>query len=166
MNKKENILFGYSCTPSCGAYEEDDGGFSIEIDYDGNVVYKTYLFDLIEKTKQAYHLSQETTDKIAQILNKNESIIEKLDNHLDNNSCDGDYNKFILSDKEITAWNISYTDIPLLTITNPKYCKEYFSNIKQENSVIKIFNSIAKELSSEGITLTLHNAVINLIENK
>lgn len=166
MDTKEKILFGYSCTPSCGIEEEDYGGFSFEIDYYGNIVYKTYLFDLIEKTKQTYLLSQETTDKIVQILNNNASIIEKLDNNLNNNSCDGNCNKFIFSDKVITAWNIVDMNILFLMITNPKYCKEYFNNIKQEKNIIKLFNSITKVLSSEHITLTLHNVVINLIKNK
>lgn len=160
MKRKNNILFGYSCTPSCGFYGVDDGGFSIEIDKKGMLVYKTYLFDSIEQTRTIINLSSNTTYRIRKILKKHADIIKKLNTHLDNASDDGVCNQFVFAGKEITAWNIEFTDEAVMAEENPNYYHEFAHNIKQENTVLQIFELVVNELINERIELNVEE--INL----
>lgn len=164
MKRQKHILFGYSCTPSCGFYGKDDGGFSIEVDTSGILVYKTYLFDFIEQTKRTIVLSSNTTNRIKNILKNNIKTIENFNKQLNNDSYDGSCNRFIFSGKEIISWNIQFTNIWfiwLLAIINLDYYKKHVNNIKQKNAVLHIFKLIANVLESEGIRLTLDKIVLH-----
>lgn len=155
MKESEKILFGYSCTPSCGFEGENDGGFSIELDINGILLYKTYLFDFIEQTRSTTQLSAKTVKGITDILERYTKIIARLSPNLNNGSCDGYCNQFIFSGKEIVSWNIQYTN-RLTAVANPVYYIEYGRNIKQENTVLSIFELITEKLKYEGITLALN----------
>ncbi len=166
MKRQDNILFGYSCTPSYGFYAEDDGGFSVEIDINGVVTYKTYFFDFIEQTRSTIKLSPNTIKRIRNILENHAETIENLNNQLNNGSYDGLCNRFIFSGKEIISWNIQFIHIWLAIIVNPDYYKKYVNEIKQENTVLYIFKLITKVLKHEGIKLTLDKAVFYSGKNK
>lgn len=153
MNK-DNILFGYSCTPACGFFK-DEGGFSIEIDKNGILIYKTYLFDFIEQTRTTIKLPLKTIYKVHEIMKKKAFIIQQLNTQLDNDSDDGVCNRFIFDGKEIVAWNIEFTNEAWTARKNPSYYQEFETNIKQENEVVKTFKLIAKVLKKNGIVLTL-----------
>ena len=82
MNNKENtysdILFGYMNTPSFGE-EGDDGGFSIAIYPNGQLIYKTYIFDEIEDTRWEIELDLETVKDISKVLSFYKQEINELD---------------------------------------------------------------------------------------
>lgn len=159
MNKKRDILFGYSCTPAWGLNGIDPGGFSIEIDRSGLIKYKTYIFDCIEQKERTAQLSLNTIQKINTILENNAAIIKKIKRYLDNGSCDGVCNQFNFAGKVITAYNISLSNEESLLKYNFEYYEVYVKNIKQENIVTSIFNIIVNELQdelkAEGIELDL-----------
>jgi len=140
MEKKTKILFGYSCTPTYGLTGVDDGGFSIEVDENGKCTYKTYWFPNQERTTETVVLSKVTVEKIKTFLKKNEKCIKRIDENLDNKSCDGEFNRFIFAGKEIQALNIE--------------------NAGQEKKVLQLFYSVAEELKGEGIMLSLREVKI------
>ena len=112
-NKRKNfseIMFGYMDTPSYGCFGEDDGGFSIAIYPDGRLVYKTYIFDEIEKTIREFKINSNSVERILEVLTTYEKEIYAFDDHIDNGSCDGDGNFFIFNGKRIITWNIEYSD--------------------------------------------------------
>lgn len=135
MEKKTKILFGYSCTPTYGLTGVDDGGFSIEVDENGKCTYKTYWFPNQGRTTETFDLPKITVEIIKTILKKNEKCIKRIDENLDNKSCDGEFNRFIFAGKEIQALNIE--------------------NAGQEKKVLQLFYSVAEELKEEGIVLSL-----------
>ena len=159
MEKETNVLFGYSCTPAWGLYGIDPGGFSIELDISGLVRYKTYIFDLILQRQRIVQLSPRTVEKINEILNNNRDNIKKIGKYLDNGSCDGVCNRFNFMGKVITGYNVSFSDEESLSKYNPEYYAARIKNIRQENAVSIIFNSIAiemqDELKAEGLELNL-----------
>lgn len=160
MKEPEHILFAYSCTPSCGFSKEDDGGFSVEINSNDILVYKTYLFDCIEQTRITMKLSPLTKKEIERILERNAKAIENLSSRLDNGSDDGCSNRFIFSGKEIVSWNIKFTNERLLAVIAPAYYQKYINSIRQENTVLHIFKLVSKNLKHEGVKLTLDNVVL------
>ncbi|MGG7175706.1 hypothetical protein ACQPV1_20755 [Clostridium neonatale] len=152
-----NIIFGYKTGPSCGFFDKDDGGFSVEVLSNGIIEYKTYLFDNKVKSKENYKINDKNLNKIKNILDTYSDEINSIPTNLDNGSCDGDINLFIFNDKEIIAWNIKYSDIKKVQKKNPDYYEEYHKNIKYENIVIDVFNDIVKVLKIVGIKLDLNS---------
>ena len=117
-------------TPSYGCIGKDDGGFSVAIYPDGKLIYKTYIFDEIEKTKREFKLDLKTVDRIEGVLAAYEQDIKNFDEDLDNGSCDGS--------------------------GNPEYYKAYLSVIRQENLLMEIFFRVSKILKTRGIDLRLY----------
>lgn len=160
MNNKENrnskVIFGYMIVPTCGWIGKDHGGFSIAVYPDGKLIYKTYIFDQIEKTKKEFELGSKIVERIVKVLALYELDIEKFDEYLNNGSCDGNGNYFIFNGKEISDRNIEYHDENKLKDSNPQYYKEYLPVIQQENLMVEIFSKIAKILKRQGISLTLN----------
>ncbi|MGN1343347.1 MAG: hypothetical protein ACI4U3_02125 [Traorella sp.] len=68
MVNENRKIFSYSFTPSYGFYEEDNGGFEIEINLDGNLIHTTYYYDHIEKSTTLYPLSSTTIEQINKII--------------------------------------------------------------------------------------------------
>ena len=167
MEKKDKdysgIIFGYMDTPSYGCFGEDDGGFSVSIYPDGRLIYKTYIFDEIEKTKTEIRLLDGIVDEIKAVLEENQNDIDGFDYHIDNCSCDGDGNFFIFNGKRIITWNIDYCDEDELKKINPDYYKEYLPVVKQQNKMIIIFAKISEILEKQGIDLKIYE--VNFSEN-
>lgn len=157
MHSKENILFGYSCTPSYGCFGMDDGGFSVEIHSDGSLWHKTYIFDMKEKTKSEHAISEKTIKKINEILNKNSAVIKNFFEHISNGSLDGSCNRFVFLGKEIISWNVDRCDEEEVKERNPQYYNKYISVIKQENLMLDIFEQIVAVLKTEGIDLKIYS---------
>lgn len=155
-NKYSEVIFGYMDTPSYGCIGKDDGGFSVAIYPDGKLIYKTYIFDEIEKTKREFKLDLKTVDRIAGVLAAYEQNIKNFDEDLDNGSCDGSGNIFIFNGKMIVTWNIDYYDEDELKKSNPEYYKAYLSVIRQENLLMEIFFRVSKILKTRGIDLRLY----------
>ena len=151
-----DILFGYSCIPSCGWVGKDDGGFSVKVYADGRMVHKTYIFDCIVKTETEYKISKDSFAAIEMLMEKYQTDIDAFDEHLDNGSCDGAGNFFILNGKQIITWNIDYTDEDELKKNNPSYYEKYLSVVKQENEILVLFSKVAEILKSNGVDLKLY----------
>ena len=79
LKETKKILFGYMQSPSYGEIAEDDGGFSIDVYKDGKVIYRTYIFDNIEKTTEVFYISKRAVKRIKNIINNNSRQINKLD---------------------------------------------------------------------------------------
>ena len=163
VNYESEILFGYMNTPSYGCFGEDDGGFSIDIYPDGKLIYKTYIFDMIEKTKRELKLDFESIENIVTVLSTYEKDIATFDEHIDNGSCDGNGNFFIFNGKRIITWNIEYFDEDEIKKLNPKYYEEYLPMIKQQNLMIEIFARVSEILKKQGINLRIYE--VNFNEN-
>lgn len=150
------IVFGYACTPSCGFFGKSDGGFSVDITNSGELIYKTYIFDHNEVSRKSYVFPKDAIDKIGQILLTKQEVISTIDSRLDNGSCDGACNRFVIDGKEIISWNISRTDVKELKKRNPSYYQEFKKNVMQENSVLDLFDSVTPILKECGFSLSLH----------
>ena len=159
--KFNNILFGYITVPSCGTFGEDDGGFSIDIYPDGKLIYKTYIFDKIEKNKIIYALSEETINAIKEILLTYSKDIYFFNEYTDNGSDDGDCNIFIFLGKRVISWNIDYYDENKLKENESKYYKKYINAIIQENIMLEIFEKISNILKIHGIILSIYQIVFS-----
>ena len=157
-DKKEykDILFGYLFIPSYGCLEEDDGGFSITVYTDGRLVYKTYIFDRIEKTKNEYKISLNSIMAIKTIIEEYQEDINSFEKSIDNGSCDGYGNFFIFAGKEFITWNIEYNDENELKENYLEYYKEYLPVVRQQNKILLIFFKITKILKKEGINLKIN----------
>lgn len=104
LKETKKILFGYMQSPSYGEIAEDDGGFSIDVYKDGNVIYRTYIFDNIEKTTEVFYISKRAVKRIKNIINNNSRQIKKLKYCI--NSDDGYIDEFIFKGKRIVALNV------------------------------------------------------------
>lgn len=158
-NKRKNyseISFGYMNSPSYGWFGEDDGGFSIAIYPDGKLVYKTYIFNEIEKTKKEFKIDSKSVESILKVLDTYEQDITAFDDHIDNGSCDGNENFFIFNGKRIITWNIKYSDEDEIKKLNPEYYEAYLPVIKQQNLIIEIFARVSEILETQGIDLRIY----------
>ena len=154
MGKKDeykNILFGYSLLPAYGWYGEDDGGFSIAVYTDGRFIYKTYIFDQIDQTETEYKLSSASVSALKALMAKHRKVIDAFDSHLSNGSRDGYGNFFVFNGKQVTTWNICYTN-PILSL----FRKEFRPVVKQENKILSIFYAASKVLKNDNIDLKLN----------
>lgn len=156
------VIFGYINSPSCGWEDYDDGGFSCVINSEGILEYKTYIFSNKEKSCKTYYISKNTVNHIEKIILKNQKIIDRIPENLDNGSCDGELNEFVFYNKRISALNIEHINANLIMILNFKYYVEYRKNIKNENDVMKIFNKICELLKEEDIFLSLNSFSVGL----
>lgn len=153
MGRKDDhrdVLFGYSNVPACGEEEKDDGGFSVAVYESGRLIYKTYIFDQIDKTEAEYKISDSSVSAIKALMKKHQKAIGAFDTHLDNGSRDGSGNFFVFNGLQIITWNIQYTN-PLFLI----FCKEYLPVARQENRILLLFFAVAKILKNDGIDLNL-----------
>ena len=89
-----------------------------------------------EREKTVCYLQQH----ISAFLKKNDKIIKRIDENLDNKSCDGEFNRFVFAGKEIQSLNIEEAG--------------------QEKKVLNLFYSVAEELKGEGIMLSLREVKI------
>ena len=69
-----------------------------------------------------------------------EKCVKRIDENLDNKSCDGEFNRFVFAGKEIQSLNIEEAG--------------------QEKKVLNLFYSVAEELKGEGIMLSLREVKI------
>lgn len=166
LKEIEKILFGYMQLPSYGEMAEDDGGFSIDVYEDGKVVYKTYIFDNIEKTMEVFYVSKEIISSIKKILEDNAQQIENLERNIDNGSCDGDMNEFIFKGKRVVVFNIEYSNEEFVKNQNINYYNKYLKEIRQQNFILDIFKRIQKVLNDGGIKLNLYNVLFDLCDGK
>ena len=151
-----NILFGYMNVPSFGLFEEDYGGFSIDIYTDGKLIYKTYIFEEIEKTKTEYSLPAKIISAIKKVISDYSEYIYAFNEHTDNGSEDGEGNFFIFAGKRVITWNIDYCNENDFIKNNPEYYKKYIQAIKQENLMLIIFEKISEILKTQGIDLKIN----------
>lgn len=158
-----NVLFRYMDVPSCGWVGEDDGGFSIDIYPNGDLIYKTYIYDEIEKTRTIFEIDSKSIEQIMKVLATYEQSINQMDEYLDNGSDDGDENIFIINGKKIITWNIEYSDENELKKTNQKYYEKYLSVIRQEKILLEVFYQISKILKTQGIKLRLYNVIFQKV---
>ncbi len=152
----KDILFGYSCVPSCGFYGEDDGGFSVAVYADGRLVHKTYIFYDIDKTTAEYKISDTSVSKIKKLMEKYQTDIDAFDEHLNNGSCDGSGNFFVFNGKQIITWNITCVGKGELWKIYRHDLNKHLSVEKQETGIIFLFVAVTKILKSDGVTLDLH----------
>lgn len=148
--------------PSCGWEDYDDGGFSCVINSEGLLEYKTYIFSNKEKSCKTYYISKNTVNNIKKIILKNQKIIDRIPENLDNGSCDGNLNEFVFYNKRISALNIQHVNANLIKVLNFKYYVEYRNNIRNENNVMKIFDKICGLLKQENIFLGLNSFSVGL----
>lgn len=156
------IIFGYMNFPSCGWEDCDDGGFSCVINSERLLEYKTYIFSRKEKDCKTYYISKNTINNIKKIISKNQKIIDRIPEDLDNGSCDGNLNEFVFYNKRISALNIEPVNANLIKVLNLKYYFEYRNNIRNENNVMKIFDKICGLLKQENIFLSLKSFSVGL----
>lgn len=153
--EKSKIIFGYMNTLAYGRYGEDDG-FSVFVYPDGKLVYKTYIFSEVEKTKTELKLSDDIVKEIIAVLEENERDINDFDNDIRNGSWDGGCNKFIFSGKEILTWNIEYHNEDELQKRSPDYYKRYLKVIRQQNKILILFSKLSYILEKQGIDLRIY----------
>lgn len=158
MKKKselERILFGYSNLPACGWEGKDDGGFSVEIYEDGRLIYRTYIYDQINRTEMEYKLSYGSVSAIKTLLEKHQKVIDTFDSHLHNGSYDGCENCFIFKGVQVITWNICYIN-PLFFFLFI-FCreKEYLLAAKQENRILSLFFRVTEILKNDGVDINL-----------
>lgn len=157
---KDMLVFAYQTGPVSG-WEGDDGGFSVELYGNGNLRYCTYkLFDNIQLL-QMFKLDRKTVYAVYDIIEKSREQLEKIPGRLDNGSSDGVMNEFCFLDCDrITAINIREEFIKGICLVNRSYYKEYKQNIKDENTVLKVFKEICKVLKTQSVDLTLESCEI------
>ena len=68
------------------------------------MIYRTYIFDNIEKTTEVFYISKRAVKRIKNIINNNSRQIKKLKYCI--NSDDGYIDEFIFKGKEIVALNV------------------------------------------------------------
>ena len=156
------IIFGYMNFPSCGCEDCDDGGFSCVINSEGLLEYKTYIFSKKEKDCRTYYISKNTVNHIEKIILKNQKIINRIPENLDNGSCDGNLNEFVFYNKRISALNIEPVNANLIKVLNFEYYAEYRNNIRHENNIMKIFDKICRLMKQENIFLGLNYFSVGL----
>lgn len=165
MGKEERdyseIIFGYMCIPAYGFFGESDGGFSIVLYPDGKLIYKTYIFEQIEKDKKEVFISKETVERIKAVLCAHQSDIDGFREHTYNGSFDGEENLFIFSGKEFTTWNITYRGEDEREANNPGYYKKYMSVFEQQNRMLDIFTKITEILATQGILLNINKIIFH-----
>lgn len=159
---EKDVVFGYFFEISCGWTGKDYGDFSIEIYPNGKLIYKTYLFSRIEKSKTEYRVSANSVLAMKAVIKKHRADIDSFNNTLNNGTYDGSGDFFIFEGKELITWNISHTNELLIRIEEKrKKSDPYFSDDeclaarKQENKILFIFSEIVQILKKEGISLRL-----------
>ena len=157
---KKEVLFGYKYFPSYIEAEDEDDGFSILILNDGKVVCKRYICNGKVRSISKYKVSKKTIDHIEKIITAYSEEINTFDEHIDNGSFDGYGNKFLFYDKEILTWNIEYCDEKKVQSKNPQYYNKYERVIRQENTLLLIFDQIRKALRRQGVFLKTDNIKI------
>ena len=162
---ENNVIFGYAFTPNEGCFGIDDGGFSVELYEDGTFVYKTYIFDLQEKTRNEYMIAAENVEKIKKFLIEILVDLENFPNHIGNGSCDGYCSTFSILGKEITDYIIEDTDIDEIKTENPKYYEEYKEVIDWESFLLYVLAMVSAYLFNENIELSIEDVKIRRKHN-
>lgn len=101
----KQYLFAYeveSVYGTCGS------GWSFFITNDDNVYYEQYKSGKQLVNELQLQLSEETITQIRLYLTNQISIIDAFPDTVDNDSCDGNWNKFVFLGKGIRALNIFY----------------------------------------------------------
>lgn len=155
----EDILFGYYMTPSWGYFGKSDGGFSVEIYANRQIIYKTYIFDRREKTRDDFLLSEAAINKIKKLYKDNQNEIINLDEFYDNNVLDGVGYFFTFCEKKIITWDIYCVDEKN---HNMQYKDtDYLDKIQKQKFILYMFKNIVKILKAEGFYLDLHKFKYN-----
>ena len=157
---KKEVIFGYECFPACIEAEGEDDGFSFLILYDGENICKRYKCNGKVKSISKYKVSKKVIDRIEKTITAYNVEINTLDEDIDNGSYDGCGNKFVFYDKEILTWNIEYHDEKKVQRKNPQYYNKYEKSMRQENTLLLIFDQIRKALRRQGIFLKTYNIKI------
>lgn len=159
----EDILFSYYMTPSYGFFGKSDGGFSVEIYSNRQIIYKTYVFDEIEKTRNNYLLSQAAIENIKKLYKDNQNEILSLDESYDNDILDGVGYFFTFCNKKIITWDIdSVNEKYIKKIYNKQYIDDtYVNNLEKQRFILYMFKKITKILKIEGFTLNLNKFKYN-----
>ena len=164
-NNCEHVVFGYFSMVSMGWDDRDYGDFSIEIYPSGKLIYKTYLFSGIEKSKTEYSISIHSVQAIKAVIEKYQADIDSFDQQLRNGTDDGTGDYFIFEGKKLITWNIQHTSKFLIMLeevrrkVDPNYPDypngEWLAALKQENKILSIFSKIVQILKEEAIFLRL-----------
>ena len=67
-------------TPSQRCLGDNDDGFSVAIYSDGRLVYKTYIFDEIEKTNREFKIDSNSAESILEVLSTINQTLMRLMN--------------------------------------------------------------------------------------
>ena len=139
---KNEILFGYRLGNADCCTEGDDDGFLFVIYNDGTAIYNKYVVHDIVTRSRRFKVSNKTISEINSVLDRYKKKISAFDTDIDNGSYDGDFNIFTFRNKKINTLNIEEHNIKETTIRNPKYLKEYYNVMVQENKIMNIFKKI------------------------
>lgn len=144
------IVFGYKDVGSAYFCEGDGNnycGWHFKLDDEGTIEIKEFTYNGYDILSEKISVPLEVVEKIKKILLKNQNLIEKLPEYIENYSCDGSDHVFNFGDKEISCWNISWHNEKIFD----QYEAETVETFKQENCVLRIFKSVYKLLKGYGL---------------
>ena len=126
--------FGYAGMPD---------GYSVTVYDNGDMYRRGFVLGNDRPVREKKLASvPELAEKIGAIIAKHHDELEKIPEELDNGTLDGPMDRFQFGDKKIQAWCIQRID---LSECSPEYAEEYRENIMYENTVLDIYDEIARE---------------------
>lgn len=153
--RREHIVFSYQMSPAVGVRGQS-GGFSVTLFGNGNLRCCKYLFGEEMDTMHIFKLTKDETKAIYDCMENAKERLTSLPGELDNGSASGDLNEFVFLDyARVKAYNIQPQKTQMLKQKSFSYCKQYWKNMRYEDTVLKIFREICQILRGHRIRLSL-----------
>lgn len=147
----DTCIFEYQSSPGYGCAGMP-GGYSICIFVSGNVVRRDYVLEEETPEKETIPATiPELARRICAIIEGHLQELKSIPGELNNGSPDGSHDCFRFGEKRISAWHIQRTDPAEIRHHNPRYYEPFRDNMKYENSVLDIYDEIAREINRHNV---------------